>query len=91
MEISAAKWKYSDLIRVLFIIECSRSSENERRKTKTKSQNGNIDGFLIQGNKVHDNNNIGIDMIAFCLHSMMTGACTILFYENNCRIVHKYA
>jgi hypothetical protein len=38
MEISAAKWKYSDLIRVLFIIECSRSPENERRKTK--SQNG---------------------------------------------------
>ena len=27
--------------------------------------NGNIDGFLIQGNKVHDNNNIGIDMIGF--------------------------
>lgn len=41
MEISAAKRKCSDLIRVLFIIECSRSSENERRKTKTKSQNGN--------------------------------------------------
>ena len=27
--------------------------------------NGNIDGFLIQGNKVHDTNNIGIDMIGF--------------------------
>ena len=27
--------------------------------------NGNIDGFLIEGNKVHDNNNIGIDMIGF--------------------------
>ena len=43
MEISAAKWKYSDLIRVLFIIECSRSPENERRKTKNEKserQNG---------------------------------------------------
>lgn len=27
--------------------------------------NGNIDGFLIAGNTVHDNNNIGIDMIGF--------------------------
>ena len=27
--------------------------------------NGNIDGFLIEGNVVHDNNNIGIDMIGF--------------------------
>ena len=27
--------------------------------------NGNINGFLIEGNKVHDNNNIGIDMIGF--------------------------
>ena len=27
--------------------------------------NGNIEGFLIAGNKVHDNNNIGIDMIGF--------------------------
>ena len=27
--------------------------------------NGNIDGFLIEGNKIHDNNNIGIDMIGF--------------------------
>ena len=27
--------------------------------------NGNIDGFLIAGNRVHDNNNIGIDMIGF--------------------------
>ena len=27
--------------------------------------NGNIDGFLIERNKVHDNNNIGIDMIGF--------------------------
>ena len=27
--------------------------------------NGNIDGFLIAGNKIHDNNNIGIDMIGF--------------------------
>lgn len=27
--------------------------------------NGNIDGFDIYGNKVHDNNNIGIDMIGF--------------------------
>ena len=27
--------------------------------------NGNIDGFLIAGNCVHDNNNIGIDMIGF--------------------------
>lgn len=27
--------------------------------------NGNIDGFLIAGNIVHDNNNIGIDMIGF--------------------------
>ena len=27
--------------------------------------NGNIDGFLIEGNSVHDNNNIGIDMIGF--------------------------
>ena len=27
--------------------------------------NGNIDGFLIAGNAVHDNNNIGIDIIGF--------------------------
>ncbi len=27
--------------------------------------NGNIDGFLIEGNVIHDNNNIGIDMIGF--------------------------
>lgn len=27
--------------------------------------NGNVDGFLIKGNTVHDNNNIGIDMIGF--------------------------
>ncbi len=27
--------------------------------------NGNIDGFLIAGNSVHDNDNIGIDMIGF--------------------------
>ena len=27
--------------------------------------NGNIDGFLISSNVIHDNNNIGIDMIGF--------------------------
>ena len=27
--------------------------------------NGNIDGFLIEENLIHDNNNIGIDMIGF--------------------------
>ena len=27
--------------------------------------NGNVDGFLIAGNVIHDNNNIGIDMIGF--------------------------
>ena len=27
--------------------------------------NGNIDGFTIHGNRIHDNNNIGIDMIGF--------------------------
>jgi hypothetical protein len=27
--------------------------------------NGNVDGFLIQGNRVHDTNNIGIDVIGF--------------------------
>ena len=27
--------------------------------------NGNIDGFLVAGNVIHDNNNIGIDMIGF--------------------------
>ncbi len=27
--------------------------------------NGNIEGFVIAGNSVHDNNNIGIDMIGF--------------------------
>jgi len=27
--------------------------------------NGNIDGFTIKGNVIHDNNNIGIDMIGF--------------------------
>ena len=27
--------------------------------------NGNIDGFTISGNCIHDNNNIGIDMIGF--------------------------
>lgn len=27
--------------------------------------NGNIDGFVIKDNTIHDNNNIGIDMIGF--------------------------
>ena len=27
--------------------------------------NGNIDGFTVSGNVIHDNNNIGIDMIGF--------------------------
>jgi NPCBM/NEW2 domain-containing protein/pectate lyase-like protein len=27
--------------------------------------NGNVDGFLIEGNRVHDTNNIGIDVIGF--------------------------
>lgn len=27
--------------------------------------NGNIDGFVIRGNTIHDNNNIGIDMAGF--------------------------
>lgn len=27
--------------------------------------NGNIDGFTIKNNRIHDNNNIGIDMIGF--------------------------
>lgn len=27
--------------------------------------NGNIDGFVIRNNEIHDNNNIGIDMIGF--------------------------
>ena len=27
--------------------------------------NGNVDGFLISGNIIHDNNNIGIDMIGY--------------------------
>lgn len=27
--------------------------------------NGNIDGFIIRNNEIHDNNNIGIDMIGF--------------------------
>lgn len=27
--------------------------------------NGNIDGFIIKDNRIHDNNNIGIDMIGF--------------------------
>ena len=46
MEIAAAKWKCSDLIRVLFIIECSRSltrkrakTKDEKRRRKTKAKN----------------------------------------------------
>jgi NPCBM/NEW2 domain/Right handed beta helix region len=27
--------------------------------------NGNVDGFLVEGNRVHDTNNIGIDVIGF--------------------------
>ena len=33
--------------------------------SETIAVNGNIDGFEIDGNVIHDNNNIGIDMIGF--------------------------
>ena len=33
--------------------------------SETVVLNGNIDGFLIAGNMIHDSNNIGIDMIGF--------------------------
>lgn len=31
--------------------------------SETLAINGNVDGFLISGNNIHDNNNIGIDII----------------------------
>lgn len=40
--------------------------------------NGNIDGFTVSGNRIHDNDNIGIDMIGF-----EGTACHDKSYEGN--------
>ena len=44
-------------------IERCEISDCECGSSESLVLNGNIDGFLIAENKVHDNNNIGIDMI----------------------------
>lgn len=40
-------------------------SYNTTGNSEVLTINGNVDGFLIQGNHVHHNNNIGIDVIGF--------------------------
>jgi Right handed beta helix region len=45
-----------------------RNNELNAMKTgcsETMTLNGNVDGFVIEGNRVHDNDNIGIDIIGF--------------------------
>ena len=46
-------------------IERCEISDCECGSSESLVLNGNIDGFLIAENTVHDNNNIGIDMIGF--------------------------
>ena len=59
-------YAYNDLSPVndLSIEEC-RVYDCECGSSESVVLNGNIDGFLIAGNTIHDNNNIGIDMIGF--------------------------
>jgi len=38
---------------------------NNTGNSEVLTVNGNVDGFVIQGNHVHHNNNIGIDVIGF--------------------------
>ncbi|MDA7746433.1 hypothetical protein N8878_03780 [Psychromonas sp.] len=40
-------------------------SYNTTGNSEVLTVNGNVDGFVIQGNYVHHNNNIGIDVIGF--------------------------
>ena len=40
-------------------------SYNTTGNSEVLTVNGNVDGFVIQGNHVHHNNNIGIDVIGF--------------------------
>ena len=40
-------------------------SYNKTGNSEVLTVNGNVDGFVIQGNYVHHNNNIGIDVIGF--------------------------
>ncbi|MBV8779954.1 MAG: right-handed parallel beta-helix repeat-containing protein [Phycisphaerae bacterium] len=57
---SSTKKAYSDItIKGNQIYDCE-PGDNE---TETVTLNGNINGFLISHNRVHDDNNIGIDMI----------------------------
>ena len=48
-----------------FTIEGCEVYDCECGSSESLVLNGNIDGFTIEGNMVHDNNNIGIDMIGF--------------------------
>ena len=48
-----------------FTIEGCHVYDCECGSSESVVLNGNIDGFLIAGNRIHDNNNIGIDMIGF--------------------------
>lgn len=50
----------------------SELSNLETGWSETLAINGNVDGFLIEGNYIHDNNNIGIDLIG---HENTCTAC----------------
>ncbi len=59
-------YAYNDLKAVSDItIEDCEVYDCECGSSESVVLNGNIDGFLIAGNRIHDNNNIGIDMIGF--------------------------
>lgn len=48
----------------IFILN-NEMSYNNTGNSEVLTVNGNVDGFIIQGNYVHHNNNIGIDVIGF--------------------------
>jgi hypothetical protein len=48
----------------IFILN-NEMSYNTTGNSEVLTVNGNVDGFVIQGNYVHHNNNIGIDVIGF--------------------------
>ncbi len=47
------------------VVEDCRVYDCECYSSESTVFNGNIDGFIIRNNIIHDNNNIGIDMIGF--------------------------
>ena len=54
----------SDPNEQIFILN-NELSYNTTGNSEVLTVNGNVDGFVIQGNHVHHNNNIGIDVIGF--------------------------